>query len=77
MGTKEIICQFYTLGETVATSIDFKADPYIACVVGEVILVDKFLWDILKLDLHIFWSIHWGCEVETLDVEACKLCVST
>ena len=39
-GAKEIICQFSTLWETVATSDDFKVDPPIARVVGEIVLVE-------------------------------------
>ena len=77
VGTKEIICQFTTLRETIAPSNNLKVHPPILSVVGEIVLIDKFLWDVRKLDSHIFGSIHWGHEVNILDIKICKFCVST
>ena len=46
VGAKEIIHQCSTLPETLSTSDNFKVDPTIVCVVGEIVLIKKTLWDI-------------------------------
>ena len=57
-GAKEIICQFSTLQETIAPSDNLKVHPPTVSVVGETILINKFLWDVRKFDSHILRSIH-------------------
>ena len=76
-GAKEIIFQFTTLRETIAPSDNLKVHLFVVNVVGEIVLIDKFMWGVRKFDSPIFGLIHWGHEVKKFDVETCKFCVST
>ena len=46
-------------------------------MVGEVVFINKFLWDVGYFDVHILWLIHRGHEVEKFDIKSCKLHIST
>ena len=46
-------------------------------MVGEVVFLNEFLWDVGYFDAHILWSIHRGHEVEMFDIKACKLGILT
>ena len=46
-------------------------------MVGEIILINEFLWDVGYFDAHILWSIHRCHEVEILDIKTCTFRIST
>jgi hypothetical protein len=60
------------LGETVHAMAHFKVDPGVAGNLVELVLVDEFLGDVLKLDADILWPVKWGVQIEVLEVHCGK-----
>jgi hypothetical protein len=66
---KEILCKDACLWETVYALMYFDEN----CTVdsGQVVEVegfDEFGREVADLHAHVFWPVHWGVEVETLQV---------
>ena len=60
------------------TALDYlEINPAIASMIGEVIFIDEFLWDVGYFDSHILRTVHWCHEIKVGDVEACKFRIST
>ncbi len=75
---EEILCKDACLRETVHAHLYFDGD---CTVVGgqviEVVGFDKIGREVTDLHAHVFWLVHWGVEVEILQVNgaiACVLC---
>ena len=63
--------------EAVTSFDDFEVHPAVASMIGEVVFIDEFLWDVGYFDSHILWTIHWCHEIKVCNVEACKFRIST
>ncbi len=43
--------------------------------VDEVVGFDKIRWEVTDFHAHVFWSVHWGVEVEIIQVNGAIVCV--
>ncbi len=43
--------------------------------VDEVVGFDKIGWEVADFHAHFFWLVHWGVEVEILQVKGAIVCV--
>ena len=55
-------------------NIDLTA---LVCFWFELVSVNKILWLVAELQLHVFESIYWGVEVEILDVYCREFCAQS
>ena len=75
---KKILCKDACLWETIHALLYFDIDGTI--IVGqvfEVVEFDKIRREVAEFHVHVFRSVHWGVEVEILQVNgaiACILC---
>ncbi len=75
---KEILYKDACLQETVHSLLYFDVDcTVVGSQVDEVVGFDKTRREVADFHVHVFWSVHWGVEVEILQVNgaiACILC---
>jgi hypothetical protein len=75
---KEILCMDACLQETVHSLLYFDVDcTIVGSQVDEVVGFDKIGREVADFHAHVFRSVHWGIEVEILQVNgaiACVLC---
>ncbi len=73
---KEILCEDACLQEIIHFLLYFDVD---CTVVGsqsdEVVGFDKIRREVADFHLHVFWLVHWGVEVEILQVNGAIRCV--
>ena len=48
--------------------MNFKIDPSVAGILGEVIFIKTFLGDVGELDLDVLWVVKRGSEVEVFNI---------
>jgi hypothetical protein len=75
---KEILCKDACLWETEHSLLYFDVDcTVVGSQVNEVVGFDKIGREVDDFHAHVFRSVHWGVEVEILQVNgaiACILC---
>ncbi len=75
---KEILCKDACLRETIHSFLYFDVDCIIdGSQVNEVVGFNKIGREVADSHVHVFRSVHWGVEVEILQVNgaiACILC---
>jgi hypothetical protein len=75
---KEILCEDACLWKTIHSLLYFDVDcTVVGSQVDEVVRFDKIGREVADFHAHVFWSVHWGVEVEILQVNgaiACILC---
>ena len=75
---KEILCKDACLRETVHSLLYFDVDcTVVGSQVDEVVGFDKIGREVADFHAHVFRLVHWGVEVEILQVNgaiACILC---
>ncbi len=75
---KEILCKDAHLWETVHSLLYFDVEcTIIGGQVDEVVGFDKIGREVTDVHVHVFRLVHWGVEVEILQVNgaiACILC---
>ncbi len=69
---EEFIGKDACLGETVHATAHFKVDPGVAGNIVELVLVDKFLGEVCKLDADVLWSVERGVQIEVFEVHGGK-----
>ncbi len=69
---EEFVGKDACLGETVHATAHFKVDPGVTGNLVELVLVDKFLGDVCKLDADILWPVEQGIQIEVLEVHGGK-----
>ncbi len=60
------------LGETVHATAHFEVDPGVAGNLIELVLVDKFVGDVRKLDVDVLWLVKRDVQIEVLEVHGGK-----
>ncbi len=75
---KEILCKDACLRDTIHALLYFDVDcSVVGSQVDEVVGFEKIGKEVADLHAHVFWPVHWGVEVEILQVNgaiACVLC---
>ncbi len=75
---KEFLCKDACLWETIHSLLYFVVDcTIVGSQVNEVVGFDKIRREVPDFHAHVFWLVHWGVEVEILQVNgaiACILC---
>ncbi len=75
---KEILCKDARLWETIHSLLYFDVDcTIVGSQVNEVVGFDKIGREVTDFHAHVFRMVHWGVEVEILQVNgaiACVLC---
>ncbi len=66
--SEEFVGKDACLGETIHAMAHFEADPGVVGNFVELVLVDKFLGDVRKLDADVLWPVKQGVQVEVLEV---------
>ena len=51
---------------------DFEVNPSIVCILGEIVFINEFLWDVAELDADVFRPVEQCAEVKVGNVVACK-----
>ncbi len=73
---EKILCKDARLQETVHASLYFEVDcTGIRSQVVEVVGFDKIGREIADLHVHVFWLVHGGVEVKTLQFDGAIVCV--
>ncbi len=70
--SEEFVGKDACLGETIHATAHFKVDPGVVGNLVELVLVDEFLGDVLKLDVDVLWPDEWGVQIEVLEVHGGK-----
>jgi hypothetical protein len=60
------------LGESIASTANFKVDPAIAVTSEEVVFNDEVIWNVGEFDTDIFRIWHGSVQVEVLDVNGAE-----
>ena len=58
--------------QTVNATDNFEVNPAVLNMVGEIVLGDEFLGDVIKADAHEFWAVEGGAKVEVGNVEGAE-----
>ncbi len=66
--SEEFVSKNACLGETVNATVHFEVDPGVTGKLIVLILIDKFLGDVRKLDADVLWPVEWGVEIDVLEV---------
>jgi hypothetical protein len=69
---EEFVGKDACLGETVHAMAHLKVDPGVAGNLVGLVLVNKFLGDVRKLDADVLLSVKWGVQIEVLEVHGDK-----
>jgi len=72
---KEIVGKFASLLEAIDTLVDLEVHPTIVLKLAEIIFIDKFGGDVLKLDTYVLRAVKWCAEIEIGDIKAGKTCI--
>ena len=67
---EEVVGKLTCLFQAIDAFGDFKIDPTIVCILGEVIFIDEFLGNVRQFYADVLWSVEWCSEVEVGDVKA-------
>jgi hypothetical protein len=60
------------LGESIASTANFKVDPAITVTSEEVVFNDEVIWNVGEFDTDIFWICHGSVQIEVLDVNGAE-----
>jgi hypothetical protein len=66
--SEEIVSMDACLGETVHATAHFKVDQGVTGKLVKLVLINKCLGDVCKLDGDILWPVKRGVEIEVLEV---------
>ena len=55
---EKVVGQFASLLEAIDAFCDLEVNPVIEGILGEIVLIDEFLWDVRYVDADIFWTIE-------------------
>jgi hypothetical protein len=69
---EEVVSKDTCLGETVHATAHFEVDPGVTGKLIELVLINKFLGDVSKLDADVLWPVKGGVEIEILEVHGGK-----
>ena len=58
--------------QTVDAVDNFEVHPAVLNMVGEVVLGDEFMGDVIKVDVDKFWAVKGITKVEVSNVESAK-----
>ena len=61
---EEVIGQFASLFEAIDAFCDLEVNPVIEGILGEIVLINEFLWDVRYVDADIFWTIKRCAKIE-------------
>ena len=62
--------------ETIHSLLYFDVDcTIVGSQVDEVVGFDKIGWEVADFHAHVFWLVHWGVEVEILQVNGAIACI--
>ncbi len=75
-GAKKIVGQDACLGKTITSLVNFKVDPTIPVLTGEIVFVNELCRNVQDLDADIFRVGLGSVEVEVLQVDRAKLSLS-
>jgi hypothetical protein len=70
--SEEVVSKDSCLGETVHAMAHFEVDPGVMGKLVELVLVNKFLRNVSKLDVDVLWPVKGGIEIEILKVHGGK-----
>jgi hypothetical protein len=68
-GAKEILGQDACLGKTITSLANFKVDPTVTILTGEIVFFNELRWYVRDLDADVFRVGHGSVEVEVLQVD--------
>ena len=67
-GAKKIVGQDACLGKTITSLANFKVDPTIPILTGEIVFFNELRRNVRDLDADVFWVGHGSVKVEVLQV---------
>jgi hypothetical protein len=70
--TEEVVGKDACLGETIHATAHFEVDPGVVGNLVELVIVNKFLGDVCKLDVDVLWPVERDVEIEVLEVHGGK-----
>ncbi len=73
-GVKEIVGQDACLGKTITSLANFKVDPTITILTGEVVFFNELCRYVRDLDADVFRVGHGSVKVKILQVDGAELC---
>ncbi len=73
-GAKQIVGQDTSLGKSITSLANFKVDPTILILTGEIVFFNELRRNVRDLDADLFWVGHGSVEVEVLLVNRAKPC---
>ncbi len=74
VGAKNIVGQDACLGKTITSLANFKVDPTIPILTGEIVFFNELRRNIRDLDADVFRVGHGLVKVEVLQVDKAKPC---
>ena len=72
---EEVIGQFASLFEAIDAFCDLEVNPVVEGILGEIVLINEFLWDVRYVDADIFWTIERCAQIKVGEVVAGKACL--
>jgi hypothetical protein len=69
---EEFVGKDACLGDTVHATAHLEVDLGVTGKLIELVLIDKFLGDVCKLDADVLWLVKQGVEIEVLEVHGGK-----
>ncbi len=73
-GAKKIVGQDTSLGKTITSLANFKVDPTILILTGDIVFFNELRQNVQDLDGDVFRVGHGSVEVEVLQVDRAKPC---
>jgi hypothetical protein len=70
--SEEVVSKNSCLGETIHATAHFEVDPGVTGKLDELVLFNKFLGDVCKLDADVLWPAKRGVEIKVLEVHGGK-----